>query len=233
MGLLERLLGLGRNVLRSSAPTEVAEEVPSETEVEPAAGADDLFGDEFGDLMAGVGATPVSAEESAVAIREATIAELKKSLADLRPLGDRLAEIEKERMALEARVAEAREELAQTVEAQRAELAELENALATAERTKARLDDQLTRLRAKHKDRDRIATERWHEIRALKRERKALEAELKRERRSPVDLANESQQGAPQRASLASLFGPPTDDAPASGARRKARQRDAVQPRPK
>jgi hypothetical protein len=64
--------------------------------------------DEFADMLGELGAEPVSAVESALAVRDATIAELRARLADLSGLGERLAATERERLRLQTELAAAR-----------------------------------------------------------------------------------------------------------------------------
>ena len=59
---------------------------------------------DFGDFLSELGATPVEAsEESALALKEATISALEQQLRDLRGLGDELARTERARLAAVAR----------------------------------------------------------------------------------------------------------------------------------
>ena len=166
---------------------------------------------EFAVFLSDMGATPVSPEESALALRDATIAELRSSLAALRPLGDRLAEVEKVRMGLEAELDEARLEVERLTEEHQAEVAALSEEHDRLVRNSTRLEERVEKLRAKFNKRDRVATERWHQMRALQQERRELKAELKEARRSPVDLANGRPPG--RSSDLATLFGSEANDA--------------------
>lgn len=167
--------------------------------------------DDFGDLMADLGATPVSAEDSALAIRDATIRELRSNLAGLRSLGDQLAETEKARLALESQLAEQHVELAHTVEQHHAEQTKAAAGQRKVEAGRERAEDRLRRLRGKFGQRDRMATERWHKIRALQQELKALRAELKqvsaKEIAGPAAIATRGK----SRPCLAKLFDPDPD----------------------
>ena len=200
------------------------------------AGADAAAADEgsepteFDVFLSDMCATPVSPHEAELALRDATITELKRNLAALRPLGDKLAEAEKARLALEAQLAEVREELADalgapdaTAESSASEIDALRSGSEAllAERDKAqrgreRAETRLAKLREKFKKRDRVATERWHQIRALQQERRELRDSLKQAERSggksdavgdsPIDLAG-SRPPAPA-PDLARLFDP-------------------------
>lgn len=201
---------------------------------------------EFDDLLSSLGADGETAgPEHLLERKDAEIAELRGNLEMLRPLGDRLAETERARLALEAKVrdletiareesqarrreaeeheravaklrarlAEERtsaysrdehtgrlarqcEELRAALEAERARAAELEARLAELQRAAQaapgpplprkenakratefdllraryqRLEKRYRSLRARFEERDAKATERWHELRALRR----------------------------------------------------------------
>ena len=162
---------------------------------------------EFAVFLSDLEATPVSAEESALAIRDATIAELRLNLAQLRPLGDRLAETEKQRLALADELEGIQSEV-ERLRALEAELRGLPEELEGERRVREKLEARVARLTEKYHKRDRLATERWHKLRTLRREQKALIAELKEERRSPVDLKSSSASAPPSNVSLVKLFDP-------------------------
>lgn len=169
---------------------------------------DVLESDDFGDFMADLGATPVSADESVLAIRDATIEELRRNLQALRPLGDQLAETEKARLALESQLAEQRVEEAHSVEAHHAELTKLAARCRRAEAGREKVEERLRKLRAKFDRRDEVATERWHKIRAMQQELKALRAEVKGLTRASAIRPDPILATAEKRQSLAKLLDP-------------------------
>ena len=188
-----------------SAGPDAVEDVPLPIEAEALA-------NEFDDFLADMGAEPVDPEESALAIKDATIEELQRNLERLRPLGDQLAEIEKARLALESELAEARLELARVHEEHHAELSAVLAERDKLERARARLEERVSKTREKFAKRDRVATERWHQIRALQQERRRLKDALKQLQRSPVDLGSGNAQG--ERPNLSGLFDPASESGP-------------------
>jgi len=195
LGLFSRWLAFGRAPRGEAAEAgegdgAARERAPAprfrESEPEPPLGEFDVF-------LADMGATPVAPEVSKLAVRDATIAELRESLEKLRPLGDQLAATERARLTLSAELDEARAEVARLEEEHRAQIDVLETELGKVERARGRLEERVTKLRAKFTRRDRVASERWHQIRELKKERRELRERLEvlqNERRpSPVDLA--------------------------------------------
>jgi len=169
MSFLRSMLDRLRRPLQTvrPAPPEAASTEPAVLDAAPA-GESGL--DEFGSFLADMGAEPVTPEESTLAIKDATIAELQRNLAHLRPLGDRLAETERARLALVDEVAQLREQLEQV----RAECAERDRKLERSERKLKTSAERLKRMRTKFEERKRVVADRWFEIVELRKEKKQL-----------------------------------------------------------
>ncbi|TDJ72302.1 MAG: hypothetical protein E2O39_06905 [Planctomycetota bacterium] len=150
---------------------------------------------EFGDLLESLDAVlPAVDDTSILALKDATITELQKMLAQLRPVGDRLAETERYRLAAVARIGELEVErdCAQKAFYQvRVENARLRSEAEKQERmieakasAIARANDRLIKLREKLEERKRTAAQRWREIMELRAGKKALVRVLAEKRAS-------------------------------------------------
>lgn len=133
----------------------------------------------FEALLAEVGGTPPAAEEPSEAqlrIARATIEELREKLQQLQPLGDLLAEAEQARLDLLDELEGLREDVPapRTDSELEKELQRARRAIEKRDRRVERLTERLERLRARHAERDRVATERWRELVALRRENREL-----------------------------------------------------------
>ena len=124
---------------------------------------------EFADLLAGIGARP--AQPDGAGLQDATIAALQEMLADLRPLGDRLAQVEQELLRLRAALGEREEELRRGA----AERATLQRKLRERESVLARERKRLEQTRKKLAERQQVAAERWRELRSLRARASRLE----------------------------------------------------------
>jgi DNA repair exonuclease SbcCD ATPase subunit len=129
---------------------------------------------EFEALLADLGAETPEHDATTLDLKDVTIAELSAMLEALRPLGDRLAEAEQQRIEALARI-EALERAQDTETSARLqrEVERLNAALAQADKTLARTKQKLA-------ERQRIAGERWRELRSLRAERSRLHRELAR-----------------------------------------------------
>lgn len=150
---------------------------------------------EFGDLLESLDAVLPAMDESPVlALKDATIAELQKMLAQLRPVGDKLAETERYRLAAVARISELESERDSTRKAVyqvRVENARLRSEVEKQERridekgcALARANERLIKVREKLEERKRTAAQRWREIMELRAGKRKLERELDEERRA-------------------------------------------------
>jgi len=182
---------------------EPAEAEPDELFVmAPAAGVESAlaFGDEFGDLLEGLGSEPAPLDTaSALALKDATITELRRNLDQLSALGRELADATRWRATAEASLGslssrcadlearldaprpaerEAHEDHARAAEG----VAELEAELRKREAATSRLEERLEKMRAKYEERHKLAADRWREIQSLRRTRRDLERELEHER---------------------------------------------------
>ena len=170
---------------------------------------------EFALLMEGPQTLAASASERALA--NATIAGLQGMLARLRPLGARLAEVDAARLAAETALHEMRAELA----ACQLELAEQARLVTSLRRRLREKKLVIERERRRHKktrarvgERQRLATQRWLELRRERARAGRLERELAKERtrweavRAPLcDLALEADaRGTLERMPLARLM---------------------------
>lgn len=129
---------------------------------------------EFENLLADLGAQTPPQDTAQLDLKDVTIAELRTMLEALRPLGDRLAEVERQRLEAQARI-EALELAhdAGAIARLANEVQRLKRALAVADRAAARTQKKLA-------ERQRIAGERWRELRSLRAERSRLYRELDR-----------------------------------------------------
>lgn len=156
----------------------------------PSAPTESTEPDEFAELLEAIGSTASddsaeAAVRTQLALRDATIAELREMLTRLRGIGDRLARTEQERIrlvdriaALEAlRAAEAEEALCAAERSQEA-LERLELKLSEREGVLARERERHAATREKLAEQKRIAAERWHELTHLRSETRRLETAL-------------------------------------------------------
>lgn len=129
---------------------------------------------EFEALLADLGSESPARNAAALDLKDVTIAELSAMLEALRPLGDRLAEAERQRLEAIARIeALERARDAETTARLELEVQRLKSALAHS-------DQALARTKKKLAERQRIAGERWRELRSLRAERSRLHRELER-----------------------------------------------------
>lgn len=129
---------------------------------------------EFEALLADLGSETPERNATALDLKDVTIAELSAMLEALRPLGDRLAEAEQQRLEALARIeALERAQDTETSACLEREVERLNAALAHAGKTLARTKQKLA-------ERQRIAGERWRELRSLRAERSRLHRELAR-----------------------------------------------------
>jgi chromosome segregation ATPase len=183
MDALQRMVSLLRRLLTRERRSAEPEDVESQ---------------EFRDLLDGVGAEPVEDEHARqLLLRDATISELRASLAQLQPLGEELALSEKGRMTAEQEVAALRsridamraeaEAAAERKEAQptptQAGTTSLREALKQETRRSEGLRKRLETTNAKLEERRSVAAERWRELCGLRSERTGLARELKAARR--------------------------------------------------
>jgi chromosome segregation ATPase len=184
----------------------------------PAPDPNDGFA-EFGDFLSDLGAEPAlaSVEVTALDRKEREVEELRRNLELLRPIGEQLAVVERQRLAERAELQEEIDrlsgraggsvaaaaipdqrvdavmssvaEIRAVVEAGIAEQADLRRRLQVQaqalEKTEAALErarKQLAANRAKLDERRAVATDRWNQIRQLKKRVRELERELKRAR---------------------------------------------------
>jgi chromosome segregation ATPase len=152
--------------------TEVDVEEPrAPLPAEPAPGA------EFADLQSLLGAEPSAVEP--IHLRDMEVAELRTMLTRLQPMGDELARMERTRVGLERRCAELEESLtAVTAELEESRLAKepdatkrelrLQRRLEEREGVLARERERLAEARRKRDERNKVASDRWREIHALR-----------------------------------------------------------------
>jgi hypothetical protein len=127
--------------------------------------------DEFADLLDAIGAIDSDhGPGDQLALRDATIAELRGMLVNLRGIGDTLAWTEQERLRLLARVAE----LERAAAVRDARAARRERELVSRQALVARERKRHAATRAKLAERERVAAERWRELQALRRELRRL-----------------------------------------------------------
>ena len=193
MSIFSGTLAFLRGVLTTDE-TEVAVAVAPESRPKPAAES----AAEFGDLLESLDAVLPAVDESRVlALKDATIRELQKMLAQLRPVGDKLAETERYRLAAVARIGELEVErnyAQKAVYQVRVENARLRSEVEKQERrieakgsAIARANKRLINLREKLEERKRTAAQRWREIMELRAGKKELERELAEARRPGLE----------------------------------------------
>ena len=155
--------------------------------------------DGFGDLLSGLGAeVSEPGEDNALALKDATIEALQGQLLDLQRLGDELAATERARLAALETIAELQRELSdardrieelETAESStstegqdelRAKIDRLRERLREREAISRRHYERLEKLRVRFDERDRVASERWHLIHALTKEKRELEEALEK-----------------------------------------------------
>lgn len=148
---------------------------------------DDEANEGFHDLLAELGSVTGEGQEgeweAQLRLAEATIDELRENLHRLQPLGEQLAEAEKARLDLLEELESARpapEPPASDVKALQAELSAARKLSARKEKRIATLTERIQRLRTRFDDRDRTASERWHELVRLRRENRELARAAKR-----------------------------------------------------
>jgi len=129
---------------------------------------------EFESLLSDLGSESPTRSSPALDLKDVTIAELSAMLEALRPLGDRLAEVERQRLEALARIeALERARDADSTARLTLEVRRLKSALAHSDQTLARTKKKLA-------ERQHIAGERWRELRSLRAERSRLHRELAR-----------------------------------------------------
>lgn len=148
---------------------------------------------EFGNLLESLDAVLPAVDESPVlALKDATIQELQRMLAQLRPVGDKLAETEKLRLAAVAQIEELEDERDSTQKAVyqlrvengrlRSELAKHERRIEEKAAALVRVNERLIKVRERFDERRKTAGERWREILELRGQKRNLERELAKER---------------------------------------------------
>ena len=126
--------------------------------------------DEFSELLDAIGAIDSDhGPDAQLALRDATIAELRNMLQNLRGIGDQLAWTEQERLRLVARVAELEQAFAFESDVR---IARLEKEIARRKELVARERKRHSATRAKLAERERVAAERWREILELRKAQK-------------------------------------------------------------
>lgn len=129
---------------------------------------------EFEALLADLGAETPARNATTLDLKDVTIAELSAMLEALRPLGDKLAEAEQQRLDALARI----EALERAHDAESS--ARFEREVARLKAALAHSDQTLARTKQKLAERQRVAGERWRELRSLRAERSRLHRELAR-----------------------------------------------------
>jgi vacuolar-type H+-ATPase subunit I/STV1 len=148
--------------------------------------AGDESGNEYDDLLAGIGAERSEPDPTAlIECKDVTIGELTRLLAGLRPLGDLAARAEQDRIVAVARA----DELEARIEELERRLTDRDGVVESRSEEAARLQQQLTqreevldRERARHDatrqkltERKAVAAERWRELRALRAKLKRID----------------------------------------------------------
>jgi len=129
---------------------------------------------EFDSLLADLGSESPTSNAATLDLKDVTIAELSSMLEALRPLGDRLAEAERQRLEALARIeALERAHDAETAARLESEVQRLKTALVQSDLTLARTKKKLA-------ERQHVAAERWRELRSLRSERSRMHRELAR-----------------------------------------------------
>lgn len=139
-----------------------------------AATSDEATDAEFAGFLSDLGSKAESG--SAIDLKDVTIAALREVLEGLRPLGDQLAESERQRVDLEAQLEAA--VCATHIE----RCAELEAEVVRLKKAFVQTSLRLEKSRAKTAERQRIAAQRWREIQKLRSECTQLQRELRKKR---------------------------------------------------
>ncbi len=156
--------------------------------VDPKAGGEEEVDPEFGALLADLNVEETDAQpdpmESKLRLANATIDELRTNLANLQPLGDLFAEAENARLELLAELEGTRDRRPRAATASNdaeRELAQTHKELAERDRRIATLTERVKRLRGRFDERDRVATDRWHELVRLRKELRAARRSASRD----------------------------------------------------
>ena len=207
MDVLNSLLAMLRRSLPTGQQDLLPEGAPERSQPE------DLCA-EFASLQSAIGAEPgAGGEADRSALKDLAIAGLQQSLAELQPLGELLARSEGLRIEAERELARTRAELDMALVREcasgdaGAKLAEAEKRAQAlsgelrAERTaRVRAEERGLKAREKAAERQKVAAERWRDLRAARAEVRKLEREL-------AQRASSSEPAAPLRKARASAQG--------------------------